>query len=321
MPNLLIITQKADKDDQLLGFFVSWIQEFKKFFSRVTVTALRAPEKSWLRLGLQILWQVPRHDAVFVHMAPMFAILAGPWARLWGKRIGLWYTHGTVTWKLRLAEKLVHVIFTASPESFRLTSSKVIVTGHGIDTEHFSPSTKSEARNPKLLKILSVGRIAPVKNYESLIDALALLHRRNISVHLTMVGEPAVAQDFAYREKLKNLAQQRGVENNITWAGKIGYDHMPVQYQAHDVFVHLSRTGSLDKVILEAMACGISVVSSNDASRSFLPSELIIPHNDPAILAQKLVSCKDQPLDSKLRQYVVAHHGLGNLIALLSKNL
>ena len=136
---LLIITQKVDEDDQLLGFFVGWIREFKKHFSSVSVIALRAPRKSWFRLLLQILWQVPRHDAVFIHMAPMFAILAAPWARVWGKRIGLWYTHKAVTWKLRIAEKFVDVIFTASPESFRLPSKKVIITGHGIDTELYKP--------------------------------------------------------------------------------------------------------------------------------------------------------------------------------------
>ena len=134
---LLIITQKVDKNDQLLGFFVEWIREFKKHYSCVRVIALRAPKKSWIRLLLQVFWQVPRHDAIFVHMAPIFAVIAAPWARLWGKRVGLWYTHKAVTWKLRLAEKFVHIIFTASPESFRLPSKKVVVTGHGIDTELF----------------------------------------------------------------------------------------------------------------------------------------------------------------------------------------
>ncbi|MEK7616308.1 MAG: hypothetical protein AAB420_03840 [Patescibacteria group bacterium] len=138
MRNLLIITQKVDPNDQLLGFFVDWIKEFKNYYY-VDVVALRTPKKNWLGLTWNIFWEVPKHDAVFVHMAPMFAILAAPWARLWGKRIALWYTHGAVTWKLRLAEKLVHVIFTASPESCRLKSKKIIITGHGIDTEFFKP--------------------------------------------------------------------------------------------------------------------------------------------------------------------------------------
>jgi len=139
MRNLLIITQKVDENDQLLGFFVGWIKEFEKHFDRVTVVALNAPHKNWLRFIFQILWEVPRHDAVFVHMAPIFAVIAAPWARIWGKSVGLWYTHGTVIWKLRLAEKLVHVIFTASPESCRLSSKKIIITGHGINTELFKP--------------------------------------------------------------------------------------------------------------------------------------------------------------------------------------
>ena len=139
MPNLLIITQTVDEHDQLMGFFVSWIAEFKKHFTRVNVVALNTPRKNWLRFMVQIFFAVPRCDVVFVHMSPIFAVIAAPWARLWGKRIALWYTHKSVTWKLRLAEKFVHIIFTASAESFRLPSKKVIVTGHGIDTELFKP--------------------------------------------------------------------------------------------------------------------------------------------------------------------------------------
>lgn len=139
MPNLLIITQKVDESEQLLGSFVGWIREFKKHYDHVGVVALRTSDKNWIRFIVQIIWQVPQYDKVFVHMAPIFAVIAAPWARLWGKRVGLWYTHKAVTWKLRLAEKFVHIIFTASPESFRLQSSKVVVTGHGTDTELFKP--------------------------------------------------------------------------------------------------------------------------------------------------------------------------------------
>ncbi len=139
MKSLLVITQKIDQDDQLLGFFVDWIREFKKQYSRVDVVPLRDPHKNWLKFVFRIFWEVPRHDVVFVHMAPIFAVIAAPWARLWGKRVGLWYTHKVMTWKLRLAEKFVNMIFTASPESFRLPSKKVVVTGHGIDTELFAP--------------------------------------------------------------------------------------------------------------------------------------------------------------------------------------
>ena len=77
MRSLLIITQKVDENDDLLGFFVDWIEEFKKHIPSVKVIALNSPKKSWIRLFLRMLWYVPQSDAVFAHMSPIFVVIAG----------------------------------------------------------------------------------------------------------------------------------------------------------------------------------------------------------------------------------------------------
>ena len=311
---LLIIAQKVDEQDQLLGFFVGWIREFKQYYSKVTVAALRTPDKNWLRLLFRIFWEVPRHDAVFVHMAPIFAVIAGPWARLWGKRIGLWYTHKAVTWKLWLAEKLVNVIFTASPESFRLPSKKLVITGHGIDTGLFKPNFKFQISNNQL-KILSVGRIAPIKNYEVLIGAAQILKNRGVDFSITIVGEPALEQDREYEQRIRR--ESSGL--NVQFVGKKTQRELPDMYRSHDIFVHMSRTGSLDKVLLEAMACGMSVVSCNDAARGFLPSEWIFSEHDAHGLAAKIQHPGANNFDA--RQYVVEHHDVRHVIAAIAERI
>ena len=52
----------------------------------------------------------------------------------------LWYTHRSVTLRLRLAERAATRVVSASPESFRLPSDKLRVIGHGIDTQRFTPA-------------------------------------------------------------------------------------------------------------------------------------------------------------------------------------
>src|SRR3989338_5542847 len=210
---LLIITQKVDKNDQLLGFFIAWLERFSKKFEKINVLCLERGEFSLpdnvrvVSLGKDMRVSKPvqlfnfyknifkkYYDSVFVHMNPIWVVLGGLSWKFMNKKIFFWYTHKAVTPKLRLAEKFADVIFTASKESFRLPSKKVIITGHGIDTELFQPSEKLKVKSEKLM-ILSVGRIAPVKNYETLINAAKILKDKNIDFSVTIVGEAPLKQD------------------------------------------------------------------------------------------------------------------------------
>ncbi|MEX2033097.1 MAG: hypothetical protein WD889_00860, partial [Candidatus Colwellbacteria bacterium] len=124
MKNLLIITQKVDESDDLLGFFVDWIREFSKNFGEVFVITLAkgsyelppnvhvfslGKEKGGSRIsrifgfyGL-LFKTMPKVGGVFAHMSPVFAIASWPLAVIYRKRIVLWYLHRSVTVRLRVA--------------------------------------------------------------------------------------------------------------------------------------------------------------------------------------------------------------------------
>ncbi len=333
---LLIVTQKIDQNDQVLGFFISWLNEFAKYSKKVNVLCLEKssfslPDNVIVRsLGkdsgqtkLRQLYNFYRaifalrkeYDSVFVHMNPIWVVVGGLFWRAWSKRIGLWYTHKSVTLKLRVAEKLASVIFTASAESFRISSPKVVVTGHGIDTDIFKPPNVHSRDGG--LKILSVGRIAPIKNLEVLIDAARILKSMNEDFYLTIVGEPILQADKVYQAELEKKVSMFDLKNHVKFVGKILNRDLPTEYQSHDIFVQSSRTGSVDKIVLEAMACGMKVLSSNDASRAFLPPEYIFNDGNAQELAQKIKSLRGDVADDCLREYVVEHHNLKKLIAKL----
>ncbi len=340
MKNLLIITQKVDKNDQLLGFFIAWIAYFAQKFDKVTVLCLekgefnlppnvkvesfgknRGASKLKQLFNFYFLVSTLRkdYDTVFVHMNPIWVIVGGLWWRMTNKKIFFWYTSGGVTMKLKLAEKFADTIFTASPESFRVPSKKVIITGHGIDTGVFAPANhKSQITNNKL-KILSVGRISPVKNYEILVDAAKILADRNVDFLITMIGEAPLERDKNYEKSLRFKVKSLNLEDNFNFVGKVNNKDLPAYYQSHDLFVHLSKTGSLDKTILEAMSCGMRVLSSNDASKSFLPQNLIFDDKNSEELANKIIVLKDLEPSPGLREYVMQNHNLDNLINKIAK--
>ncbi len=341
MKNLLIITKKVDKNDQLLGFFIDWIVRFARKFHRVIIFCLekgefnlpenvevislgkdkKLPKLFWVfNFYKNIFLYRKQYDAVFVHMNPIWVVLGGWCWRLMQKKVFFWYTSGGVTAKLKLAEKFADTIFTASKESFRLLSKKVIVTGHGVDTELFKPKP-SDPRSDLVsrfdlggVKILSVGRISPIKNYETLIKAAKILKDQNIEFSVTIIGEPALEEDRRYENKLKLQVADYKLQSHFNFVGKVSHKNLPSYYQSHDVFVHLSRTGSLDKTLLEAMSCGMNILSSSDAARSFLPAELLFDENNAVELADKIKKISEKEIGGQLRQYVTENHNLDKLI-------
>ena len=335
---LLIITQKVDQNDQLLGFFIDWLKRFAEKFEKITVLCLEkgdfdlpenvkvfslgkdrgASKLKQLFTFYSQLYNLRReYDAVFVHMNPIWIVLGSLFWRLLSKKIYFWYTHKAVTLKLRLAEKMADTIFTASEDSFRLLSDKVNIIGHGIDTWLFQPSENLKSKSEKLM-IFSVGRIAPVKNYETLIDAAKILKDEGVEFLVTMVGEVALNSDTRYLESLKLKIKSLNLENNFNFVGKIINKDLPSYYQSNDIFVHLSKTGSLDKVILEAMACGMKTLSSNDSAKAFLPASFIFNEDNSSELAEKIITLGSQEVDLGLREYVAQNHNLDKLINKIS---
>ncbi len=285
---LLICTQAVDRSDPVLGFFHRWIEEFAKHADHVTVICLRTGQYSLpsnvqvyplgkgnklarayrlLSLSLKLKDQ---YDTVFVHMNPEYFVTAGPLWRALGKKTALWYTHKHVDIKLRVAAFFADVILTASKESFRLTSSKVQVMGHGIDTDFFTP-------DPTIVRgdwYLSVGRLMPSKDHR-----MAIVEARNHGEELRIAGEGPERKD------LEEYA--RSLDAKVEFLGGLSQAALRDEYRRAKLLIHTSKTGSLDKVVLEALACDLPVHS-----------------HDPAL----------KSLENMNHEYVWEHHSLKNLI-------
>ncbi len=345
---LLLITQKVDRDDWVLGFVHTWLERLATRAGRLDVLAGRAGRVALpsnvrvfalrrragvSRARLLLRWHAlmrrlmaEGQDAVLAHMCPHYAILAAPYARLAGVPLGLWYTHRSVDWRLRLAHALVDVVLTASRQSFRLPSRKVRILGHGIDTAAFSPGPVPDGQPV----VLSAGRISPAKGHDVVLDAAArLITRAGVPpFEVQLAGEVHVAADAAYRARLAARAAQPDLAGRVRWLGAVPHVRMPAVYRGATVFVNCSDTGSLDKTVLEAMACGTPVLTSNEAFVALLREEqlgplpsglggsLTFPRRDAAALAEKLAAllaldaAPRAALGARLRRIVVEEHDL-----------
>jgi glycosyltransferase involved in cell wall biosynthesis len=268
---ILIVTQTVNLDHPILGFFHRWILEFAKQCKTVTVICLaegrhelpenvrvyslgKKPDRSSLQVTyawrfLALAWRL-RHeyDVVLVHMNPEYLVIAGWLWQLLHKRVSLWYTHKSVTLWLRVGIWFTHVVFTASPQSLRLKTAKKRVMGHGIDLSELAPAAPPQSDR---VQLLTVSRLMPVKRIEVLIDAV----RSFSNTLFTIAG----GGEASYVASLKT----RAAGETAKFIGDVPHERIRDLLADAHLFLHASETGSLDKAPLEALACGVPIITSN----------------------------------------------------------
>lgn len=311
---LLFLTQVLDRGDAVLGFLPGWIEGLARRCERVRVVALEVGDATGLPANVDVrevgrkgvvgrylryrgfLREAlgrDRFDAVLAHMVPRYALVAAGPARRAGARLYLWYTHGAVDERLERAVGLCERVFTATDESLRIATPRKLVTGHGIDLAHFDARGAAPDEPPRLL---SVGRLTPSKDPLTILAALKELVGRGRDVHLDLVGGTLAPGDAAYQLKVRERIVALGLVERVVVHGSVPWRDVPTAFRRATAVVNASLTGSLDKVVLEAMAAGRPVLSCNDSFPTLVRelgddgAALTFPKGDAAALAARVES-------------------------------
>ena len=335
---LLILTQKVDKKDPILGFFHKWLEEFSQNVKKVTVIALSVgtydlpinvsvlslgKERGFSRFKIlttfyKYIYQYRKdYDHIFVHMNPEYVVLAGLFWRLSGKKIVLWYTHRQTNLKLWLAEKLAHTIFTVSKESFNLSSKKVKVMGHGIDTNIFSYAPLN-LETPRVVTF--VGRITSIKCIETFIEAMNRLEQKFPHQYTgRVVGDAIDAKDKRYKDSLPT---------GVNFLPSVPQSSLPEIYRESFATVNMSPTGGMDKVVLESLAMGRPAFASNRAFADVFGEyrgNLLFPQGNSEALARAIEDFTNRndkkEVCRELAQKMHDEYGVTNLVKRICQSL
>ena len=135
--------------------------------------------------------------------------------------------------------------------------TKLNVLRNGVDLERFLPVDRKIAREKTGLPLagcilLSVGRLDKGKGHHFVIEAL----KQSPGTILVIIGSGVE------RERLQQLASQLGVENRVKFAGQVPNEQLKYWYSAADALVLFSEREGWANVLLESMACGTPVISS-----------------------------------------------------------
>jgi len=334
---LLVLTQKVDKNDAVLGFFHKWLEKMAAHCESVVVICLGRGQSDLpanvkvLSLGKEAgasrfkylinfftyIWQERnQYDRIFVHMNPEYLVLGGWLWRIWRKPAYLWFNHQHGSWPARCGQIFAAKIFYTSASSFFSGRAKGVAMPVGIDTEIFN---RADNESRPANSLLYLGRVSPIKNLEVLVEAAKIIDQKNAKFVLDIVGS-ALSKDAGYFKNLQIAVAELVADRKVFFQAEVPNYQTPAIYRQHDFFINLTNPGSLDKAILEAMACGCLTIVSNTSLKDILPKELLFKEKDSLDLADKILAAlgweeeKKEALRSALADYVGSRHGLDLLM-------
>jgi glycosyltransferase involved in cell wall biosynthesis len=123
----------------------------------------------------------------------------------------------------------------------------------GIDPQAFSPRPE---REPGPLRLLTVGRLHPIKGYNVLLEACRLLADRRVPFELVMVGDGPMSS------RLSQDVERLGLSRHVTLAGGVPQERIQAHFDRADAIVVSSFMEGVPVVLMEAMAKELGVVST-----------------------------------------------------------
>ena len=165
---------------------------------------------------------------------------------------------------------------------YKVDPHKIVVIPPGVDTSHFYPIPKDEAKAvigipPEARMILFVGRIEPLKGVDTLLRAIAIMRKdcqmERCSYHLAIIGgEPNGQPEDTESEmfRLKTLCHELDLDDTVLFLGRRDQTTLPYYYSAAEMLVMPSYYESFGMVALESMACGTPVVASHTGGLAYL---------------------------------------------------
>jgi glycosyltransferase involved in cell wall biosynthesis len=185
------------------------------------------------------------------------------------KRLNYWYLNATMPLYCRRAGAIITVSESSKQDivmHYGINPGKVTVVYEAAAPEFVpaSPEAKDEVRRRYGLPeqyLIHVGTIEPRKNLTRLVEALQCLRERGLTIPLLVVGGKGWLYDDFFR-RLENLE----VRDSVFFPGYVPSADLPVLYSAARLAVMSSVYEGFGLPVLEAMACGTPVVSSNSSS-------------------------------------------------------
>lgn len=279
----------------------------------------------------------------YIHCPPRFLYLDKSQKALWRYNTtrNVVYTLGKVGWPLIKKIDFLSVTNSDCVLANSMFTARRISAIYGIkprlcyppvDTEVFKFLENEEIKETRSKfswpLILSTGRIAAIKRWEWLIEAMVHITREYPSATLAITGKIS-GENVKYVKKLIQNASSLGVEKNIKFLGFRPTEELVRLYNAADVYVYPVPQEDFGLGPVEAMACGTPAVVWNDGGG---PCETVLdgktgfraePYDikDFAEKVMKAVDIDPSGMDTFGHQYVESKFSVTKHLEILEDSL
>jgi glycosyltransferase involved in cell wall biosynthesis len=212
--------------------------------------------------------------------------------------------------QIRAALKAADAVFPVSETlkaavtSLGVPADRVRVIPNGVDTGIFQPGDRSAARDRLGLPreatiVVSVASLSLRKGHQRVLDSLPAAVRAHPGLLYVAVGGASPEGDTG--PLLRTMIAERGLGEHVRLVGARPHDEIPTWLQAADLFCLATSNEGRANVLIEALACGVPVVTTRIPANEELVEAgrdgLLVPLDEPAALAGALVEAARTPWD------------------------
>ena len=234
------------------------------------------------------------HDLRFIHMPKTY------------NRARYWFLRFTVPYSLRLTSRIIAVSENTKNDLvrfFKIPSEKIDVSYNPISSNLVS--TNNDIKSIEMKKklslpdkfILYVGNLEPRKNLERLLKAFILVGPK-INYKLVILGKPEWGIDALF-----NIVKQNNLGNDVIFTGYVDEDDLYSVYRLASLLAFPSLHEGFGIPVIESMACGIPVLTSNVSALPEVAGDaamLINPYSVQSIADGILAILTDEKLQYHL---------------------
>jgi glycosyltransferase involved in cell wall biosynthesis len=177
---------------------------------------------------------------------------------------------------------------------FRARGIAPSVVPNIVDLELFRPANDgARAGDPQAPELVVARNLEPIYDVATALRAWARIRARSPRARLSVAGAGPE------RGRLEALAAELGLEGAVTFTGQVANHEVAGLYRRASVVLNPSRVDNMPISILEALACGVPVVSTNVGGVPDLVADgrtaLLVPPGDPEAMAEAALSLLEQP--------------------------
>lgn len=205
-----------------------------------------------------------------------------------------------------VANSLKHAVVSLGADP-----DKIERVGNGVDTERFLPVDRAAARERLGLPcdvpvLVSVGGLVPRKGFHRVIERIPALRERYPDLRYLIIGGASPEGD--YRAQLEEQVRALGLEETVVFLGAVEPRQLREPLSAADVFVLSTANEGWANVFLEAMACGLPVVTTRvggnpEVVENETLGRIVPPDDGPALQAAIEAMLANPPDRAALRRH------------------